>query len=275
VLPCWPIADVNNFSLLAFSNPSAGDVDSDGVDELCLNGDDRVTCFECDCSLVTGFPFDFEYGQENMSAVLIGNVYGSDRQLFFGAADKRIYGLQDDLSHILGFPIDMQTFVYGTPTITDIDGDDLADLVSSCLNGVYVIQLGGTYDTGTLDWPMYQHDIGRTGCTTTPLERPPKLAEGPESAAFRFAVHPNVPNPFRDGTDIKFVIPERTAVRLTAYDVSGRAVRRLLFGEFDMGAHVLRWDGRDDRGHRLPQGVYFIHVEAGRQSATRRAVILR
>jgi hypothetical protein len=274
VLPGWPVDEATGVDLLAFSNPSAGDVDSDGELELCLNNDDNVVCFEVDGSYVAGFPFDLEYGLENMGSLLVGSVYDSDNQIFFGSADERVYGLYDDLSPLPGFPIFMETFIYGTPTVTDLDLDGDAELVVSCLNGIYVYELGGSYDPLEMDWPMYEHDIGRTGCMETPLERM-EVAEGRAGTVRRFALLQNAPNPFSGVTRIAFTLPERSSVCLTLYDASGRAVNRLLDVDLGAGSHRVEWDGRDGRGRRLPQGVYFYRLEAGDRTATRRMVLIR
>jgi hypothetical protein len=274
VLPGWPVDEVNDYDLLAFSNPSAGDVDSDGVVELCLNNDDYVSCYEKDGSYVTGFPYPLEYGLENFSSLLVGNVYGSDNQIFFGGGDKYLYGIYGDTTAIPGFPIFLETYVYGTPTLTDLDQDGNVDLVASCLNGIYVFDLEEPYDPLNMDWPMFQHDIGRTGCTETPLERM-NSAENAGWVKVRFSLLQNVPNPFRGGTDISFVLPQKSDVRLSVYDISGRVVNRLLSGELESGTHRVGWDGRDMKDRRLPQGVYFYRLESEGRTATKKAILLR
>jgi hypothetical protein len=71
------------------------------------------------------------------------------------------------------------------------------------------------------------------------------------------------PNPSPGDVDIAFEVPGTTIVTARMYDVRGRIVRD--FGErsFTPGRHLLHWDGRDDAGGRLPDGVYFARVEAG------------
>ena len=55
------------------------------------------------------------------------------------------------------------------------------------------------------------------------------------------------------------------------YDLSGRRLRR--FRSAVNGALV--WDGRDDDGHLVPPGLYFVRVEAGGRSAVARVALLR
>jgi hypothetical protein len=41
------------------------------------------------------------------------------------------------------------------------------------------------------------------------------------------------------------------------------------------GDHFVRWDGRDARGHLLPQGLYFLRLSARGESRIVRFVLLR
>lgn len=92
-------------------------------------------------------------------------------------------------------------------------------------------------------------------------------------SVFRF--HPCHPNPFADGTSLRMALPtsERVAVRI--YNVSGRLVRTLVDARLPAGERTLAWDGRNDSGARCASGVYLMKVEAGRNVATRKAVLLR
>lgn len=112
------------------------------------------------------------------------------------------------------------------------------------------------------------------------------------------------PNPFSRTTTIRYSlrgsrgaegqrgggshIPNRTShITLSIYDLAGRLVRTLVNeptssfgfssgGEFASGEPVsVSWDGRDHAGVRLSDGAYFLRLEAGEHSATRRLVIVR
>ena len=51
---------------------------------------------------------------------------------------------------------------------------------------------------------------------------------------------------------------------------------RVLFdGEKDAGEHAVSWDGRDESGRRLANGVYFVELRAGDERQVRRAVLLK
>jgi len=83
------------------------------------------------------------------------------------------------------------------------------------------------------------------------------------------------PNPFISGTSVRFSLPSPGLVRVTVHDASGRLVRLLAKTNGDAGPKSLWWDGRDDRGYRVPHGTYFIRVEAGEAFVARKVTVVR
>ncbi len=85
----------------------------------------------------------------------------------------------------------------------------------------------------------------------------------------------NHPNPFQHETVIGFELREPRSANLVIHDARGRRVRAFRSEPASDGAHVIRWDGRDERGRLLPAGVYFAVVPDGERSLTRRIVLTR
>ena len=91
---------------------------------------------------------------------------------------------------------------------------------------------------------------------------------------FTLTVHGNYPNPFSDETIIAYTvnsINELDDFKIKIYTVSGRLIRKTMlpFDEsinaFDddirsVGYHEIVWDGRDDDGKQVANGVYFMVV---------------
>jgi len=65
----------------------------------------------------------------------------------------------------------------------------------------------------------------------------------------------------------------RTDVGL--YDVQGRLVRRIAKGMFAAGYRAATWDGKDQGGHKVGAGVYFIRSESGGHIERMKLVVLR
>lgn len=85
------------------------------------------------------------------------------------------------------------------------------------------------------------------------------------------------PNPFGRAASIPFSLAAETAgdaVRLSIHDARGRLVRTIPAGRSVPGDHAVTWDGRDDRGDRVPGGLYLIALGAGRHRAAAKVLFL-
>ena len=88
---------------------------------------------------------------------------------------------------------------------------------------------------------------------------------GVEQAELR----PPFPNPARTRATVRYAAPEGAEVTLRLYDVLGRVVqavaRRAEAGRVEEHLDV----------SRLPSGVYFLRMQAGREVVTRRMTVVR
>jgi hypothetical protein len=64
-------------------------------------------------------------------------------------------------------------------------------------------------------------------------------------------------------------------VSLKIFDVTGRCVRTLASSRRDPRANTMIWDGRNDAGMALPNGVYRAQLRTESRSVSKRLVILR
>jgi flagellar hook assembly protein FlgD len=85
------------------------------------------------------------------------------------------------------------------------------------------------------------------------------------------------PNPFRQKTKINLRIGQRAKfTELKIYDATGRLVKD--FSRLTLDAlrfTFLYWDGTDDKGERLPQGVYFVRLENEYEALTKKVVLIK
>ncbi len=72
-----------------------------------------------------------------------------------------------------------------------------------------------------------------------------------------------VPNPFIDFTVVDYVLPTAGPVRAGILDVRGRRVRDFGAIAGALGSNELAWDGRDDQGRPVADGLYILRVESG------------
>ena len=80
----------------------------------------------------------------------------------------------------------------------------------------------------------------------------------------------SAPNPFRDQTTLRFRLPRADHVRLTLYDVSGRARATLVDGVRAAGEHTAVLEG-----HGLPAGIYLVSLESGGTQRVGKCVLVR
>ena len=89
-----------------------------------------------------------------------------------------------------------------------------------------------------------------------------------------FQFFPPYPNPMSRRVTISFVLPKKSNVVLSVYDISGREVWRME-ETLASGSHSVEWHGVDRYGHRLASGLYILRFEAGSHLVTQKLLILR
>lgn len=100
----------------------------------------------------------------------------------------------------------------------------------------------------------------------------PAIPKGPGSTILPYA--DAFPNPATPSTTLRLELPTAGRPVIQIVDASGRRVRSLETGLTSAGIHNLLWDGRDDEGRPLPNGIYFIRVRLDHQETTCRLVML-
>lgn len=78
------------------------------------------------------------------------------------------------------------------------------------------------------------------------------------------------PNPASAQSLITFTLLKESAVRLSLFDATGREVLKLFSGEGSFGENHFSWNTEN-----LPQGVYFIRLEADGKSAQVQCAVVR
>jgi len=84
----------------------------------------------------------------------------------------------------------------------------------------------------------------------------------------------NYPNPVCEGTTIPYTLPEPASVTLEILDLNGRTVRSLVSVRMHQGIHQVQWNGTDNRGTRVPAGVYVCRLVTDGAVQTKRVVVI-
>jgi flagellar hook assembly protein FlgD len=87
------------------------------------------------------------------------------------------------------------------------------------------------------------------------------------------ALH-NYPNPFTSETIIEWVQAESVVVSVTIHTAQGAIVRSFTLPAIAAARQHIIWDGRDENGQALANGVYFVHLHNGNDKASGKRLIM-
>jgi hypothetical protein len=82
------------------------------------------------------------------------------------------------------------------------------------------------------------------------------------------------PNPFRRNIEIRWRITDNSNANLKIFDSTGRLVRQWDYPTIRPSDQII-WDGTDNKGNTLPNGVYFCNLNTGDTIYTRKMVLLK
>ncbi|MBU8923045.1 MAG: T9SS type A sorting domain-containing protein [Bacteroidales bacterium] len=85
----------------------------------------------------------------------------------------------------------------------------------------------------------------------------------------------NYPNPCNPSTTIEYSVAVPGSTLLAIYDTAGRRVATLVDGQVDRGEHRVVWDGTNERGSNVCSGIYYYRLTSGKQSMTKKLLVMR
>lgn len=187
--------------------------------------------------------------------------------------------------------------VLSMAAIPDVNGDRVAEIVAGTL-GDYVVLIDG-WD-GTRLWSTFGQgvadavdavgilpDIDGNGSweilagnrygVIQALSGGLELSSTPNrpDVPTEFALGQNYPNPFNITTTIPYSLAASGPVTLCIYDLLGRQVALLVDHVQPAGEYRTSWNGADATGAIVGSGVYFVQLQTGHFSSTRKIVLLK
>jgi len=85
-----------------------------------------------------------------------------------------------------------------------------------------------------------------------------------------YTLFQNYPNPFNPTTTIRYQLPEQTLVEITAYNLLGQQVKRLVKENKSAGTYSVVWNAGN-----LPSGIYLIRMTAGDFYKVQKCILLK
>jgi hypothetical protein len=83
------------------------------------------------------------------------------------------------------------------------------------------------------------------------------------------------PTPFSNNAYISYSLSKPETVELNVYNLNGKLIRRLVNKQQNSGHYQVCWDGRDNLGKNLPNGVYFYQLKTNGNRITKKTIIIR
>lgn len=90
-------------------------------------------------------------------------------------------------------------------------------------------------------------------------DQPIAFERGPVPTNFK--LYQNYPNPFNGGTQLRFDLPNKSRVKLVVYNILGQEVCKLADNIFEPGQYNIAWDGRNEHGTVVANGVYLASLQ--------------
>lgn len=97
-----------------------------------------------------------------------------------------------------------------------------------------------------------------------------EVAEQSHALPSALSLEPAYPNPFNATTMIRYSLPSRSQVRLAVFDILGRKVETLVWGNQQAGTHTVIWSASESSS-----GIYLYQLTAGDRVSTKRMTVLK
>lgn len=168
-------------------------------------------------------------------------------------------------------PLDPNILYAGTDVgvYRSIDGGNNWSTLSSGLTYVWSVTSVQEGDStriyaGTCSYGVVQYPKKTVG-----VEAPDLGSTG------KVILHQNYPNPLSQRTVIGYQILSPGHVTLKIYDISGRLIKTLVNREQDVGYHKAYWNGKDELGQNVANGIYFYHLEVNECKQIKKMMVIR
>ncbi len=113
------------------------------------------------------------------------------------------------------------------------------------------------------EWILDLHTVNNVGIAedkNQPLPGYPQLTISPPIADERLIIN--------------YALPIKTTIQLAIYDINGRVVAEPLNESKNPGTYSLNWNCVSKSGQKLPAGIYFVWLKAGRYQLTKRFILM-
>ncbi|MEO0189881.1 MAG: N-acetylmuramoyl-L-alanine amidase [candidate division WOR-3 bacterium] len=98
------------------------------------------------------------------------------------------------------------------------------------------------------------------------------LTESRRDMTNGFSIY-TMPNPAKGNIQINYQLPVSGEIKLKIFSATGQIIR-LISDQRPAGTYSFVWDGRDNQGRIVPNGVYFVRLESGDKVKSDKIILL-
>ena len=254
--------------------------------ELITRGDNiTITGLATDRAIGDEYGYKLDGNTRLINSTITVNSSGEDLSDYQLVSCEDLHQIADEVEAYEGVLVQINNVTISSIgdfdwSITDASGyeilidDDMANmeadiLMNSLSEGQELDYVRGIFNFSYGTYKIQTRDVDDIGTTMGVND---DVAVNP----YDYELHNNFPNPFNPETQIRFSIGSSEVVKLTIYDMMGRQVRSLISGEsYGPGFHVVNWEGLNNKGEKVPSGMYIYRIKAGSFIADKKMVLVK
>jgi glycosidase len=81
------------------------------------------------------------------------------------------------------------------------------------------------------------------------------------------------PNPSSGEFNIRIMLDDRSDLSLEILDLDGRRIQIVVVGNFTAGDYTYTWDGSDEKGSKVPRGMYFARLSINGRTDVKKVIV--
>ncbi|MCD6374751.1 MAG: S8 family serine peptidase [Caldisericaceae bacterium] len=266
------------------ATPSLCDVNNDGELEIAFGTDNstgnygKLYLMNFNGDTLAPFPKTLD-APINTSPVFADLDGDGQFEIMTSTEGGYIYCFRADGSYYKNFPAFFDGAQNGSGCIRDIDLDGDFEVIVGGANGLNVVDVQEAKGTQTNIWQDYQANTQHTNYYYYPGSS--SLQENNKVLPESFALSQNYPNPFNPETKINYALPVAGEVKIIVFNILGQKVKTLVNEFKTAGTYSVKWNGFDDSGNLLANGVYIYKMQVNasktgkRFSAQRKMIFIK
>jgi flagellar hook assembly protein FlgD len=83
------------------------------------------------------------------------------------------------------------------------------------------------------------------------------------------------PNPFRQVSTLDYSLKAAEDLEICVYNLKGQLVKSLFNGYQQAGEHSQSWNGRDEQGQAVANGIYFYRITGSKHDSAHKTILIR